>query len=205
MVENWCQKSAYIHVNKSTFYRLLSFLEKIKVPAEQICFRYQKPVCCRVVKSSSRMSWWQQTTQMSEWDWLLNVTCNDISVIYVTAHRCAGELKKFFLRPGSQRHRFFVGFFNVPAQAPTRGQPFYMVIPKNASKWKSSFYIKCVMLGVINAIVMCNKGYCGEIGKRHSFACKGEANNSWEKTYLPKHWVLQLNPIFNLLKECMGS
>ena len=25
----------------------------------------------------------------SEWYWLLNVTWNDISVIYVTAHRCA--------------------------------------------------------------------------------------------------------------------
>ena len=29
---------------------------------------------------------------MSELDWLLNVTSNDISVIYVTAHRCAGRL-----------------------------------------------------------------------------------------------------------------
>ena len=27
-------------------------------------------------------------------DWLFNVTINDISVIYVTAHRCAGGLKK---------------------------------------------------------------------------------------------------------------
>ena len=25
---------------------------------------------------------------------LLNVTCNDISVIYVTLHRCAGGMKK---------------------------------------------------------------------------------------------------------------
>ena len=52
--------------------------------------------------------------------------CNDISIIYVTAHRCAGGLKnKFDLRLGSQRHRYFVGFFNVPVQPPTRGQPFY--------------------------------------------------------------------------------
>ena len=73
------------------------------------------------------------------------VTCNDISVINVTAqmyrrieevvptvviyvtvqnvHRCAGRLKKFDLRSGSQRHRHFVGFFNVPVQAPTRDQP----------------------------------------------------------------------------------
>ena len=64
---------------------------------------------------------------MSEWDWLLNVTCYDISVIYVTTHRCEGGLKKFDLRSGSQRHIHFVGFFNVPVQAPTRGQPFYTV------------------------------------------------------------------------------
>ena len=55
----------------------------------------------------------------------LYVTSNDISVIYVTAHRCAGGLKKFDLRSGSQRHRHFVGFFNVPAQPPTPGQLFY--------------------------------------------------------------------------------
>ena len=62
--------------------------------------------------------------------WLFNVTINDISVIYVTAHRCAGGLKKKFdLRSGSQRHRHFVGFFNVSVLAPTRDQPFYTVIP----------------------------------------------------------------------------
>ena len=58
-------------------------------------------------------------------NWLFNVTINDISVIYVTAHRCAGGLtKKLDLRSGSQRHRHFVGFFNVPVQAPTRGSTF---------------------------------------------------------------------------------
>ena len=42
---------------------------------------------------------------------LFYVTINDISVIYVTAHRCAGGLKKKLdLRSGSQRHRHFVGF-----------------------------------------------------------------------------------------------
>ena len=61
---------------------------------------------------------------------LFNVTINDISVIYVTAHRCAGGLKKKYdLRSGSQRHRHFVGFFNVPVLAPTRDEPFYTVIP----------------------------------------------------------------------------
>ena len=62
-------------------------------------------------------------------NWLFNVTINDISVIYVTAHRCAGGLKKKLdLRSGSQRHRHFVGFFNVPVLAPTRDHPFYTVI-----------------------------------------------------------------------------
>ena len=56
---------------------------------------------------------------------VFNVTTNDISVIYVTAHRCAGGLKKKLdLRSGSQRHRHFVGFFNVPVLAPDTGPPF---------------------------------------------------------------------------------
>ena len=60
------------------------------------------------------------------WIWLFNVTFKDISVIYVTAHRYAGGLKKKLnLRSGSQRHIHFVGFFNVPVQAPTRDPPFY--------------------------------------------------------------------------------
>ena len=63
-------------------------------------------------------------------NWLFNVTINDISVIHVTALRCAGGLrKKLDLRSGSQRHRHFVWFFNVPVQTPTRGHPFYTVIP----------------------------------------------------------------------------
>ena len=64
-----------------------------------------------------------------EVNWLFNVTINDISVIYVKAHRCAGGLKKLDLRWGSKRHRHFVRFFNVPILAPTREHPFYTVIP----------------------------------------------------------------------------
>ena len=56
---------------------------------------------------------------VSEWDWLLNVTCNNISVIYVTAYRCAGGLKK------KLDLRSFCRVFNVPVQAPTWRQPFY--------------------------------------------------------------------------------
>ena len=56
---------------------------------------------------------------------LRKVTFNDISFINVTTQRCAGGLKKKLdLRSGSQRHRHFIGFFDVPVQAPTRGHPF---------------------------------------------------------------------------------
>ena len=65
----------------------------------------------------------------SEVNWLFNVTINDISVIYVTAHRCTGGLKKKLdLWSGSQRHRHFAGFFNVPVLAPTQDHTFYTVI-----------------------------------------------------------------------------
>ena len=48
-----------------------------------------------------------------------------ILLIYVTAHRYAGGLEqKANVRSASQRHRHFVGFFNVPVQALTRVQLF---------------------------------------------------------------------------------
>ena len=54
--------------------------------------------------------------------------------LYMWRHRCAGGLKKklyLHVQSGSQRHRYFVGFFNVPVQAPTHGHPFYTVISRN--------------------------------------------------------------------------
>ena len=49
----------------------------------------------------------------------------------MTAHRCAGGLKKKLnLRPGSQRHSHFEGFFYVPVQAPTKAT-LLTVIPRN--------------------------------------------------------------------------
>ena len=50
---------------------------------------------------------------------------DDISVIYVTAHRCAGGLKKACPTVWLPRHRHLVGFFNKPGQAQTRDHPFY--------------------------------------------------------------------------------
>ena len=39
---------------------------------------------------------------------------------YMWRHRCAGGLKKLlYLRSGSQRHRHFAGFFNVPVYTDT--------------------------------------------------------------------------------------
>ena len=67
-----------------------------------------------------------------EVSWLLNVTINDISVIHVTAHKCAGGLKKLDPRSVSQRHRHFKRFFNVPVQVPTRGQTSYTILRKTA-------------------------------------------------------------------------
>ena len=67
----------------------------------------------------------------SDGEWLFNVTIiiNDISVIHVTANRCAGGLKKIWTYGRApQRHRHFVGFFHVPVQAQTRDQAFYTVI-----------------------------------------------------------------------------
>ena len=56
---------------------------------------------------------------------VFNVTINNISVIHVTAHSCAGGLKnKLDLRSGSQRHRHFVGFFNMPVSSTDMGPPF---------------------------------------------------------------------------------
>ena len=88
--------------------------------------------CEFLVLSAESRDFKQYHSKMSrgEVNWLFNVTINDISVIYVTAHRCAGGLKKKLdLRSSSQCHRHFVGFFNVPVLTPTRDHPFYTVIP----------------------------------------------------------------------------
>ena len=73
------------------------------------------------------------TSEFKEWsfDWSFNVTFNDISVIYVTAHRCAGGLKKK-LEPtvGLPRHGHFVGFLTCPSKHRYRPN-LIAVIPRN--------------------------------------------------------------------------
>ena len=44
---------------------------------------------------------------------------------------CRWTEQKFRLAVGFQRHRHYVGFFDAPVQAPTRGNPFYTVISRN--------------------------------------------------------------------------
>ena len=63
--------------------------------------------------------------------WLLNVTINDISVIYVTSQMCKRTEEEVgptvgLSRLGLPRHRHFVVFLNTPVRAPTRVQPFHV-------------------------------------------------------------------------------
>ena len=49
---------------------------------------------------------------------------------------------------GLPRHRHFVGFFNVPVQAPTRDHPFYTVIPTVCDKNEIDMYFRTFRLQV---------------------------------------------------------
>ena len=51
------------------------------------------------------------------WDWVYWSFTSHATIfqLYMWRHRCAGGLKKkLYLRSGSQHHRHFVGFFNMP-------------------------------------------------------------------------------------------
>ena len=63
--------------------------------------------------------------------WVSKIGCLTPHATIFQLHRIAGGLKKLYLRSGSQRHSHFVGSFNVPIQAWTRGQPFYTIIMRN--------------------------------------------------------------------------
>ena len=53
------------------------------------------------------------------------VTVKDDSAIFVTAHGCAGGLKKKLnLWSGFQCDRHFIGFLLCPSKAPARGNTF---------------------------------------------------------------------------------
>ena len=61
--------------------------------------------------------------------------------------------KKLDLLSGSQRHRNFGEFFNVPVQAPTRGKPF-TVIPRFAP-FQSPF---TTLMGICPILVLIPQG-----------------------------------------------
>ena len=88
------------------------------------------PLCWRVARKNnfSTIKWYNLCLQIiqSQKCYPLNIIiCKEhhsalLGVWYVTAHICAGGLKKKLdIRSGSQSQRHFVGFFNVPVQAPT--------------------------------------------------------------------------------------
>ena len=63
-----------------------------------------------------RKRWQGGYTLKDELNWLFNVTCDDISVILVTAHMYRRTEDKVEVVPtvGTGRHRHFAGFCNVP-------------------------------------------------------------------------------------------
>ena len=65
--------------------------------------------------------------------WYFYVTVNDIPIVNVTVHECAGgPKKKADLRFGSLRQRHFAGFFKYPTSnhfvSPTTTWPLYGIM-----------------------------------------------------------------------------
>ena len=67
----------------------------------------------------------------AEWVWVYWRFTSHATIFqsYTWRHRCAGGLKKLYLRSGSKRHRRFVGFFNVSVLHCQGTTLFYTVIP----------------------------------------------------------------------------
>lgn len=52
--------------------------------------------------------------------------------------------------------------------------------------------IKKHMPDTIEAMLMCYKGYCGDMCQRYSYCCKGERQDHWKRTFLPEGTVLSM-------------
>ena len=116
---------------------------------------------------------------MSESDRLLNVTCNGNSVIYVTAHICAGRLKRRWdIRSGSNRQRHVVVFFNVSVHAPTRGQPFYGYSEKSA-------HLSRILRHAWDTEKLLSSYIPGSPRRN----CKQRVEEKWSKDYPPRYWI----------------
>ena len=62
--------------------------------------------------------------RVSEWDWMLSTTFNYSPVIFNYMWRHIA-VQADWIRSGSQRQIYFVGFFNMPVLTPTRGQALF--------------------------------------------------------------------------------
>ena len=98
-------------------------------------------------------------------NWLFNITINAISVIYVTAHRCASGLKKLDLRSGSQQHRHFVGFFKARPSSDWEGKGPWAIVPLT---WKMAHKSQCRMIqnGPLKISKSLKKAENGPFGKK---------------------------------------
>ena len=104
---------------------------------------------------------------VSESDRLLNVTCNGISVIYVTAHICAGRLKRRWdIRSGSNRQRHVVVFFNTVIQ---RNRPIWIAFYD--THWDTENLLSSYIPG----------------SPRRN--CKQRVKEKLSKDYLPRYWI----------------
>ena len=84
------------------------------------------------LRSGSKV--WPVRTVRVELSWIYWCFTSHATIFwsYMWRHRCAGGLKKklkLYLRSGSQRHRHFAGFFNVPVLHRHGTNLFYTVIP----------------------------------------------------------------------------
>ena len=88
--------------------------------------KYKEKVLSREQKTFRKLRHFHSMHKKVKVNWFLTVTINYISVIHVTAQRCAGGTEEE-VRPtvGLPCHTHFVGFFNVPVLAPTRDHPFF--------------------------------------------------------------------------------
>ena len=119
--------SLYEHIGKMT--------RKVTTVSPRMCSRNLRS---REMDNLHRVRWGRIILQRT-WNWVSErVICcltshATIFQLYMWRHiiRCAGGLKKnlLYLWSGSQRHRHFTGFFNVPVQAPTRDHPIQRNCP----------------------------------------------------------------------------
>ena len=107
-------KNKHIFWTSSTYFTDIFILHAKKHCVVLVILRFE--ICQQILNNAC---WPNSTAWVSEWIWMLNVTCNDISVMIEEE-----------VEPND---RHFVVFFIVPVQAPTPGHPFYGYSEKSPS------------------------------------------------------------------------